>query len=129
MVGIEVIGGGIACILCSIFTSCSLLCMEEKRRKQRGLPPTSCCGNSQQEREMQYLSQAQDIYDMGYRKGNEAGERRFAWYNVQRQQQSMPMRAAIGPPAVQPAYLPQWRTNYNHPYAESTLSGQRIYTL
>jgi hypothetical protein len=132
MVGIELqIAGGIACLLCGIVTCCSFLCMEEKRRKERGLPPTPCCGNAQQEQEIRFLSQAQDIYDMGYKKGNEAGERRFAWYNVQRQQQFMPMRAAgaAGAPAGQPAYLPQWRTNYTHPYVGFTLYGQQIYTL
>jgi hypothetical protein len=130
MVGIELIAGGIACVLCGIFTCCSLLCMQEKQRKERGLPPTLCCGNAQQEQEIRFLSQAQDTYDMGYRKGNEAGERRFAWYNVQRQQQFMPMRAAAaGAPAGQPAYLPQWRTNYSHPYAGFALSAQQVYTL
>ena len=39
------------------------------------------------------------------------------------------MSAGVGLPAVQPAFLPQWRANYNHPYAGFTLSGQRIYTL
>jgi hypothetical protein len=128
-VGIELIGG-IACLLCSVFTGGSLICMEVKRRKERGLPPSLCCGNAQQGQEIQYLSQPQGIYDMGYRKGNEAGERQFAWYNVQRQQQYMPTRtAAAGAPPGQPAYLPQWSINCTHPYAGFMLSGQHVYAL